>query len=47
VQLKVKLELHPVPEGNGKYTLTATSFNLTPEERRMMCTFLRGGQSSD
>jgi hypothetical protein len=37
----VKPELHPIPEGNGKYTLPVASFNLTPEERRAMCTFLR------
>jgi hypothetical protein len=42
VQLNVKKELHPVPEGNGKYTLPAASFNLTPEERRAICTFLKG-----
>ena len=38
----MKAELHPIPEGNGKYTLPAASFNLTPEERRAICTFLRG-----
>ena len=42
VQLNVKAELHPVPEGNGKYTLPTASFNLTPKERRTICTFLRG-----
>jgi hypothetical protein len=42
VHLKVKPELHSVLEGNGKYTLPTASFNLTPEERREMCTFLRG-----
>jgi hypothetical protein len=42
VQLNAKAELHPVPEGNGKYTLPAASFNQTPEERRVICTFLRG-----
>ena len=42
VQLNVKRELHPVPEGNGKYTLPAASFNLALKERRVMCTFLRG-----
>jgi hypothetical protein len=42
VQLNVKAELHPVPEGNGKYTLPMASFNLTLEERRVICTFLRG-----
>jgi hypothetical protein len=38
----MKAELHPVPKGNGKYTLPAASFNLIPEERRAICTFLRG-----
>ena len=42
VQLNVKEDLHLVLEGNGKYTLSAASFNLTPEERRAICTFLRG-----
>ena len=38
----MKAELHLVPEGNGKYTLPAASFNLTLEERRAICTFLNG-----
>ena len=42
VQLNVKAELHPVPKGNGKYTLPTASFNLTPEDRRAICTFLKG-----
>jgi hypothetical protein len=42
VQLKVMPELHPVLESNGKYTLPAASFNLTIEERRAICTFLKG-----
>ena len=42
VQLNVKPELHSVLEGNRKYTLPVASFNLTPEERRAMCTFLMG-----
>ena len=42
VHLKVKPGLHPIPKGNGKYTLPVASFNLTPEERRAICTFLRG-----
>jgi hypothetical protein len=42
VQLKVKPEHHLVPKGNGKYTLPVASFNLTIEERRAICTFLRG-----
>jgi hypothetical protein len=47
VQLNMKKELHPVPEGNGKYTLLVASFNLTLEERRVICTFVKGDQSSD
>jgi hypothetical protein len=42
VQLNVKPELHAVPQGNGKYLLPTASFNLTLEERRAMCNFLRG-----
>jgi hypothetical protein len=40
VQLNVKKGLHPVPEGNGKYTLPTASFNLTLEERRAICTYV-------
>jgi Domain of unknown function (DUF4218)/Domain of unknown function (DUF4216) len=42
VQLGVKPQLHPKAQGNGKYLLPAASFNLTLDERRAMCTFLRG-----
>ena len=42
VQLNVMPQLHPVPEANGKYTLPATCFNLTPNKKRAICTFLRG-----
>ena len=45
VQLNVRVELHLVSEGNGKYTLPVASFNLTPEEKRAICTFLRGSKS--
>ena len=45
VQLNVMPQLHLVPEANGKYTLPAACFNLTLEERRAICTFMRGGQS--
>ena len=38
----MKAELHPVPEGNRKYTLPAACFNLTPDEKSAICTFLRG-----
>ena len=34
VQVNVKVELHPVPKGNEKYTLPAASFDLALEERR-------------
>jgi hypothetical protein len=42
VKLNVMPELHPILQDNGKYTLPAASFNLTLEERRVICTFLRG-----
>ena len=42
VQLNVMPQLHPVAKANGKYTLSATCFNLTLEEKRAICTFLRG-----
>ena len=42
VQLNVMPQLHLVPEANGKYTLPAACFNLTLEEKRTICTFLRG-----
>ena len=35
-------QLHSVPEANGKYTLPMACFNLTPDEKRAICTFLRG-----
>ena len=46
VQLNVMPQLHPVPEANRKYTLPTACFNLTPDEKRAICTFL-GGQSPD
>ena len=45
VQLNVMLQLYPVPETNGKYTLPAACFNLTLDEKRAICTFLRGSKS--
>ena len=42
VQLNVMPQLHPVPEANGKYTLPMACFNLTPDKKRAICTFLRG-----
>jgi hypothetical protein len=35
-------ELHPVEAANRKYTLPVANFNLTPEEKRAILTFLRG-----
>ena len=35
-------QLHLVPEANGKYTLPMACFNLTPDKKRAICTFLRG-----
>jgi hypothetical protein len=35
-------ELHSVEAANGKYTLPVASFNLTPEEKTAICTFLTG-----
>jgi hypothetical protein len=35
-------KLHLVLQDNGKYTLPAASFNLTLEERRAICSFMRG-----
>ena len=46
-QLNMMPQLHPVPEANGKYTLPTACFNLTPDKKRAICTFLRGGQSPD
>ena len=42
VQLNVMPQLHLVPEANGKYTLPMACFNLTPDKKRAICTFLRG-----
>ena len=42
VQLNMMPQLHLVPEANGKYTLPATCFNLTLEEKRAIRTILRG-----
>jgi hypothetical protein len=40
------LELHPVLEDNGKYTLPAASYNLDLQKRRSLCTFVRGSKVS-
>ena len=42
VQLNVMPQLHLVPEANGKYTLPVACSNLTLEEKRAICTFMRG-----
>jgi hypothetical protein len=42
VHLNVILDLHPVLEDNGKYTLSTASYNLDLQERRALCTFVRG-----
>jgi hypothetical protein len=42
VRLNVMQELWSVQQDNGKYSLPAASFNLTLEERRAICNFLRG-----
>jgi hypothetical protein len=42
VQLNVMLELHPILEDNGKYTLPTARYNLDLQERRALCTFVRG-----
>jgi hypothetical protein len=38
-------ELHQVEVANGKYTLPVASLNLTPKEKRVIRTFLRGSKS--
>jgi hypothetical protein len=43
VQLNVMLELHPVLD-NGKYTLPVASYNRDLQERRVLCTFVRGSK---
>ena len=45
VELNVMPQLHPVSEANGKYTLPMACFNLTPDKKRAICTFLRGSKS--
>jgi hypothetical protein len=42
VQPKVMEELHPVLEENEKYTMSAASYSLDLQERRALCTFVRG-----
>ncbi|WVZ62297.1 hypothetical protein U9M48_012061 [Paspalum notatum var. saurae] len=42
VNMKIRSELHPVEQGNGKFMLPAASFNLTSAEKRELCLCLRG-----
>ena len=37
VNMKIRSELHPVEQGNGKFMLSAASFNLTSAEKRELC----------
>jgi hypothetical protein len=41
-QLNVMPELHAILEENGKYTLPVASFNLDLQERRSVCTSVKG-----
>ncbi|WVZ75912.1 hypothetical protein U9M48_023930 [Paspalum notatum var. saurae] len=50
VNMKIRSELHPVEQGNGKFKLPAASFNLTSAEKRELCLCLRDltkGDSKD
>ena len=42
VALGIREELHPIENGNGKFTLPAASYNLTQEEKREICQCIRG-----
>jgi len=42
VNMKIRSELHPVEQGNGKFMLPATSFNLTSAKKMELCLCLRG-----
>ena len=41
VQLGIKKELHPVLQENGKYHLPAASYNLSIDEKHVMCEWLK------
>jgi hypothetical protein len=41
-KMEIRSELHPVVHGSGKFMLPAASYNLTSEEKRAMCMYLRG-----
>ncbi|WVZ76280.1 hypothetical protein U9M48_024267 [Paspalum notatum var. saurae] len=40
VNMKIRSELHPVEQGNGKFKLRAASYNLTSDEKRELCLYL-------
>ncbi|WVZ81667.1 hypothetical protein U9M48_029020 [Paspalum notatum var. saurae] len=42
VNMKIRSELHPMEQGNGKFMLPAASFNLTSAEKRELCLYLQG-----
>ena len=42
VSMKIRSKLHPVDQGNGKFKLPSASYNLTLEEKRDLCSCLRG-----
>lgn len=42
VALGIREELHPIENGNGKFTLPAASYNLTQEEKREIRQCIRG-----
>jgi hypothetical protein len=41
VNLGIKKELHPVLQENGKYHLSAASYNLNVDEKHAMCVWLK------
>src|SRR5436190_13870713 len=42
MDLNIRHELHPEERANGKYFLLAASYNLTTDEKKAICKFLRG-----
>jgi hypothetical protein len=41
VNLGIRQELHPIPQPNEKYLLPVASYNLNPEEKHMICVWLK------
>jgi hypothetical protein len=41
VNLGIRKELHPIPQQNGKYLFSATSYNLNPKEKHKICVWLK------